>query len=278
MCRLAAQLKVYKALLEQLGLDVLEGPTHKDTRVAYLEAEAEIKLAEAELQRTKGRDVRYGSVVQLWHVSTATFLSTSRTTHGSGQLVILDRNAGESGWFRVMPRLRVHNEGQLVRRGDPVLLSSLDTGQLLLLDGGTLVTVENTTSAMDDVNSDFRIRLYRSVFDTAERVINGGTPCTFLHKEFDAFLGRRRRESDVDRSNAGTVRMVPSTSKSKKHDEVLLHTIWQVSAAGSKLPAASRRSTHTLFLLHTPSTRSLPSHPLRPPPALSSTGDERGGA
>ena len=81
----------------------------------------------------RGRDLRFGMVIQLLHHVSSKHLSTSRqpSLAGVGNKVVLDELAGESGCFRVRPRLRVHNEGDKVHTGDPVVLEEVVTGQRL---------------------------------------------------------------------------------------------------------------------------------------------------
>ena len=47
-------------------------------------------------------------------------------------VTMLDDHAGEAGFFRIKPRLRVHNEGERVHSGDPVVLEEINTGQRLM--------------------------------------------------------------------------------------------------------------------------------------------------
>ena len=74
------RLQAYKALLDRLGLDKLHGPSNSETRALYLEVEAERLQHERDFARTKGRDVRYGNVIQLLHESSAKYLSVSHHT------------------------------------------------------------------------------------------------------------------------------------------------------------------------------------------------------
>lgn len=46
----------------------------------------------------------------------------------------LDNNAGEGAWFKIMPRLRVHSEGEKIRVDDPVVLENVDTHLKLCSD------------------------------------------------------------------------------------------------------------------------------------------------
>ena len=93
------KLQAYKSLLEQTGISALEAETHPETRTAFLEAALERSAHQSEFERARGRDVRYGSIIQLLHDSVGTFMSTTRhTASGSGfataSTMVLDANAG----------------------------------------------------------------------------------------------------------------------------------------------------------------------------------------
>ena len=83
-------------------------------------------------QQASGREVRYGMVVQLQHNTSQKYLSVAKQAsevNKEGRRVILDREAGEDAWFRIMPRLRVHSEGERVHEGDPMVLEHVNTGR-----------------------------------------------------------------------------------------------------------------------------------------------------
>ena len=83
-----------------------------------------------EFEQSTGRDVRYGMVVQMQHDTSHKFIVVTRESavlNKDGRRVTLDSNAGEAAWFKIMPRLRVHSEGEKVHVDDPVLLESVDS-------------------------------------------------------------------------------------------------------------------------------------------------------
>ena len=97
----------------------------------YIEREKEKKNNMQEFEMAKGREVRYGNVVQLQHHTSEKYLSVSRQTAEhirDGRRVEVNRNAGESAWFRIMPRLKVHSEGERVHVGDPIVFEHVVTG------------------------------------------------------------------------------------------------------------------------------------------------------
>lgn len=59
--------------------------------------------------------VRYGMVVQLRHTSSNKFITVTRQDaqcNPDAREVLVDAEGGESAWLRIMPRLRVHSEGE----------------------------------------------------------------------------------------------------------------------------------------------------------------------
>ena len=64
----------------------------------------------AELSRSLGSEVKYGSSIQLRHTSTGKFvtLDTKRCGHESGSLAVgLEKDGSEHSWFTVTPAFRV---------------------------------------------------------------------------------------------------------------------------------------------------------------------------
>ena len=67
--------------------------------------------------------MRYGAVLQLQHEASHKYICVSRhpaVRMKDARQVVLDREAGEAGWFRVLPKLRVHSEGERVHVGGPL--------------------------------------------------------------------------------------------------------------------------------------------------------------
>jgi hypothetical protein len=82
----------------------------------------------------QGREVRYGSIVQLRHVTSGGFVTVSNNDahcNPDARRVCLEAVGGESAWMRIVPRLRVHSEGERVREGDPIGLVHVATSMKL---------------------------------------------------------------------------------------------------------------------------------------------------
>jgi hypothetical protein len=70
-------------------------------------------------------------IIQLRHANSHKDLivsSQSAESNPDSRQVALDGAGGELSWLRIMPRLRVHSEGERVHLGDPVVLEHVKTG------------------------------------------------------------------------------------------------------------------------------------------------------
>ena len=160
-----------------------------------------------------GRDLRFGMVIQLLHYTSRKHLSTSRQQSNGlfGNRVLLDDHAGDMGCFRIKPKLKVHNEGEKVHSGDPVILEDMLTGQQLCL-GSPLPEIEQEVVSVTKLRggrresalSAFKIRVFRSWEDRQSKdALVGGMPCTLFHTESDCYLGSRLGQSNAIELLAG---------------------------------------------------------------------------
>ena len=127
--------------------------------------------------QAKGRELRYGQIIELQHELSskrAQITHHPAVMHKEGRKAEVSE-AGEACWFRIMPRLRVHTEGEKVHVGDPVLLQHVVTGQKLfvaaqsnpLADGRLEVTGALEGSAL-------KVMQYRDYGDEAALALYGG--------------------------------------------------------------------------------------------------------
>ena len=160
-----------------------------------------------------GRDLRFGMVIQLLHYTSRKHLSTSRQQSNGlfGNRVLLDDHAGDMGCFRIKPKLKVHNEGEKVHSGDPVILEDMLTGQQLCL-GSPLPEIEQEVVSVTKLRggrresalSAFKVRVFRSWEDRQSKdALVGGMPCTLFHTESDCYLGSRLGQSNAIELLAG---------------------------------------------------------------------------
>lgn len=144
-CSAAKQIKAY---LDRNGVSMAEAQGDARCR-PLLEARAkEEKINAQEFEQSKGRDVRYGMIVQLQHDTShkcVAVLRESAELNRDGRRVALEKDAGEGAWFRIMPRLRVHSEGEKVHVDDPVLLEGVESGLKLNVDANASLSVRRTS-------------------------------------------------------------------------------------------------------------------------------------
>ena len=129
--------KQMRAFREREGLSAQDAVMDERYKEFLPEREREKVNNLQEFENTRGRVLRYGMIVQLQHVDSHKYACVARQSavlNPDGRRVCLDRDAGETAWLRVMPRLRVHSEGEMVHVGDPVTLEHVHTGLLLNVD------------------------------------------------------------------------------------------------------------------------------------------------
>ncbi|KAL1529829.1 hypothetical protein AB1Y20_000761 [Prymnesium parvum] len=144
-----------------------------------------------------GRELRYGMVIQLQHETSQKYLCVTKQAsevNKEGRRVILDREAGEDAWFRLMPKLRVHSEGVRVHEGDPVLLEHVNTNLCLRVEAGkdTFLLPDGRHELLATPSGTaLKMLQYRSYSDAmqAKRTLLSGKPMRLLHKQADGTLG-----------------------------------------------------------------------------------------
>ena len=95
-----------------------------------------------EVATANGRELRYGLIIELQHDLSGKRINSTHhpaSLHKEGRRCEVDE-PGDHSWFRIMPRLRVHTEGEKVHVGDPVILQHVVSGQKLFVasNSGTL--------------------------------------------------------------------------------------------------------------------------------------------
>ncbi|KAL1510122.1 hypothetical protein AB1Y20_006454 [Prymnesium parvum] len=146
--------------LDKSGLSLAEASDRAQFRNILREREREKVQNLEEFRNARGREVRYGMIIQFQHNLTQRYIKVSRlpSSDKEGRKVVVDREAAEGSWFRVHPRLRVHTEGERV------------TGKH---EGSTL-----------------KILQYRSYKDERQKdqILLAGQEMRIAHKESDASL------------------------------------------------------------------------------------------
>jgi transcription elongation GreA/GreB family factor len=193
-----------KAFLEREGVSPEEAQTNEKTRQRWrelMEARKRERACNAmESEVVKGRVVRFGMIVQFRHASAKKFLYVTRQdaeTNVDARAVAIDADAGEAGWFRIMPRLRVHSEGEMVHISDPVSLEHVQTGLRLRTDGELRDGRLELTATLNATA--LRIELFRA-FNARddEDTLLAAQSVRLIHKEANGFLVAQRRDDTGD--------------------------------------------------------------------------------
>lgn len=118
--------------IEERGMTRVQAQQAFDPEMRQLfdARENEKRINAAEFDFKKGLEVRYGMIVQLQHKISEKYMMVTRQRMETrdGRKVVIDRNAGEAAWFRIIPSLRVHSEGEPVHLGDRVIFESVESG------------------------------------------------------------------------------------------------------------------------------------------------------
>ena len=180
-----------KQFLEVQGLTAQEAQREQRCQHFFDSVAREEEVNAHEFDNSKGRELRYGMVIQLKHHLSQRFAQVttqSAEMNPEGRRVALAEEVSELCWLRIVPRLRrVHSEGERVRVGDPVALELVETSLHLqvatrrpLDDGRYELT---TTAAEAWMATAFKLGLYRSHADEArsDAVLHGGMPVRLIH-------------------------------------------------------------------------------------------------
>ena len=225
--------------------------------------EREREMNAATFERTTGRDVRYGQVIQLRHSITGAFVSVGRQAallNREGRRVTIDEGAGEAGWFRVMPKLRIHSEGERVRLGDPIVLEHVGTSLRLRTERvvGRLPDGRREVSATLEMAA-LKLSLYRPFIapphgeedgeESSTSPLYGGAAVRLVYEEMDGYLAAIasdllppkddgsiasvaemafKRHTHSETSVAGGGASSAALVASAAHDEASADTMWEV--------------------------------------------------
>lgn len=123
--------------LDMEGITRREAMADPQFRQLFDEREKEQKMNLSEFEQVQGREVRYGMVVQLQHVASEAYLMVARQAaeqNRDGRRVKI-RPGSEACWWKLMPKLRVHSEGERVHFSDPVVWENVECGLQLTVGG-----------------------------------------------------------------------------------------------------------------------------------------------
>lgn len=207
----------------------------------------------AEVSRSVGGDVRYGSSIQLRHTSTGKFvtLDTKRCGCETGSLAVaLDKDGSEHSWLTVTPAYRVRKNGDRVQVNDQVKLvfeSRSEEEQIPVHLRATPGTDKRNEVApgLDafevcghDGYTRWRISQFAGVMDAAEsgRLLSGMS-LRMTHKEEDAYLSCGQMSGERTEAYMVSKELVPSCGSSPR----TLWTVVQTDVTSSTLSSLDRR-------------------------------------
>lgn len=249
-----AAAKQIRALVESVGRSALELAADPAHRRLFEDREREREANAAAFERTAGREVRYGQVIQLRNAYSGALLAvTRRSAHVSkdARRVTLEAEPGEAAWLRITPRLRIHAEGQRVQLGDPLLLEHVSTGLRLRVERlGRLSDGRRELCAAGDPTS-LKIERYRQHVPAVAGValpLFGGSVVRLSHKEAEGYLGCEM--------SAALLGLSPTVVPEEAHVAASCATMWELHKEDVRdgSPCAWAGAVR---LVHTPSRRAL---------------------
>lgn len=152
--------------------------------------DSEAKHNDVIQERALGRFIVYGEIVSFMHKKSGKFLRVDsdklapKGPRTSGLAVSLDDEDGMSH-FRIIPRYKLHAEGQQIHLKDYILLQHIKTHQVVTVDGNIVTAVSRS-----DETAGLQIRGYSSYDspETKENFLNAGEIVRIYNKEEDGFL------------------------------------------------------------------------------------------
>ena len=76
------------------------------------------------MEKSIGKEVRYGDQIQLRHVKSTKYITITTTqtaeTERENLVVMLNESGSSLSWLTVMPRLKIDQEGDIVRTATDV--------------------------------------------------------------------------------------------------------------------------------------------------------------
>ena len=188
------------AVLEKQGIGIEEARANPVNRRLFRDREEEKARNLSEFKTAEGRALRYGMVLQLQHDTSFKYIRVSRLAplgnRKGGFRVVLDRDAGETAWFRVIPRLKMHAEGEKVHAGDPVVLINEVTGMRLFVDSFQISEADPRHEVVGvppktvEQAPGLHLQLYRpvSVQKHGSDHLLTNQPIRLHHKELDGYV------------------------------------------------------------------------------------------
>lgn len=215
-----------------------------------LQAEEEHEGNEAELELSYGRSVTYGERIQLRHIHSDSFVTTSLDVayeHGCLK-VVLNEYGNEGSWFEVMPSNKLRQEGEPVRYSDNfTLISTAEKSRYYLHMAVSQVFSKDVSCELNasDSMSYWQAIKYTSHNDAKEDDVLLATGDSFriVHKQSEGYL-----------SVQPTVIKIPDI---EIEDEVDIEVDMQEYLIAPKSETVNKELAYSIYIDYTPSSLNL---------------------
>lgn len=157
--------------------------------------EAEVAYNESLQERSLGQYVCYGHIIELRHAKSQKYLCIDPSIPAETNPEALEISLGDltERWFKIMPRYKLHTEGQRVHVNDQVVLLNLRTHHSVHFemplqpdDAGNQFDLNATLHMADG----FQVKPYFPVApaELNDENLNGGETIRFYNKENDGLI------------------------------------------------------------------------------------------
>ena len=211
---------------DERGAEVSEDDTSHLLKALDHGRHNEEELNHAYMEKSIGKEVRYGDQVQLCHVKSSKYITVTTTqtaeTERENLVVMLNQSGSALSWLTVMPRLKIDQEGDVVRNASDVYFKVSERNNEFLHCSEK--TIEGSDEKHKEVNCSLEKTSWKLIiFDHASPELETDIRCNdmiFLMDpeakaylrlpppvsntgETDFFAAGKRRQSVHDASKSG---------------------------------------------------------------------------